>query len=360
MRIAFIVRSTFYSSFGGDTVHSLSTAEYLRLLGAEVDILPTHEPIDYSNYDLLHFFNIIRPDDILKHIRKSEKPFVVSSVYVDYSFYSDHASGKRYQYLFRFLSADGVEYVKRIARSVMNGEPWPSLGYITRGQKRSILYILKRCAFVLPNSASELNRLKKDYQVNPKAEVIPYGVDANLFAPGSEETRDQHKVLCVGRIELRKNQLNLIKALNNTEFSLYIIGKASPNHQKYLEECKSIAKENIHFIDHVEQHELADYYRNAKVHVLPSWFETTGLSTLEAAYMGCNVVITDKGDTRDYFGDDAFYCNPDDPWSIYHAVQKAAKADPPFALQQKIRESFTWNIAAQKTLDVYQSVLTKK
>ena len=52
--------------------------------------------------------------------------------------------------------------------------------------------------------------------------------------------------------------------------------------------------------------------------------------------MGCNIVITEKGFTREYFGDDAFYCEPGDPESIYNAVENAAQSDCRIALQQKI------------------------
>jgi glycosyltransferase involved in cell wall biosynthesis len=59
------------------------------------------------------------------------------------------------------------------------------------------------------------------------------------------------------------------------------------------------------------------------VHVLASWFETTGLVSLEAAMMDCNVVVTKKGDTVEYFSDMAYYCEPDDINSIRNAIEKA-------------------------------------
>ena len=48
----------------------------------------------------------------------------------------------------------------------------------------------------------------------------------------------------------------------------------------------------------------------AKVNVLTSWVETPGLVSLEAAYAGCNLVVSDKGSVRDYFKNFAFYCDP--------------------------------------------------
>ena len=102
-----------------------------------------------------------------------------------------------------------------------------------------------------------------------------------------------------------------------------------------------------------------DYYRKAKVHVLASWHETCGLSSLEAAAMGCNIVITEKGFTREYFGDDAFYCNPAHPESIFNAVEKAAQSDCQEHLQQKILQHYTWQKAAASTLTAYQQSLSQ-
>jgi len=106
------------------------------------------------------------------------------------------------------------------------------------------------------------------------------------------------------------------------------------------------------------QRELAGYYRKAKVHILPSWFETTGLSSIEAAAMGCNIVITDKGDTREYFGDDAFYCDPANPASILETVEKASAAGINENLQKKILEKYTWQQAALQTSKAYQLATT--
>jgi glycosyltransferase involved in cell wall biosynthesis len=113
----------------------------------------------------------------------------------------------------------------------------------------------------------------------------------------------------------------------------------------------------VEFIDKIPQEQLINYYCKAKVHALPSWFETTGLSSLEAAAMGCNIVITDKGDTVEYFGEDAFYCDPDSPQSIRSAVEQAAASNEKESLMNKIFTHFTWRQTAKQTLEAYQEVL---
>jgi len=91
--------------------------------------------------------------------------------------------------------------------------------------------------------------------------------------------------------------------------------------------------------------------------VLASWFETAGLSSLEAAAMGCNVVITRKGDAHEYFGDEAEYCDPASPTSIREAIERAASSEPNLLLQQKIYSDFTWSKAASRTFEAYTAAL---
>ena len=75
LKVAMIVRTTFYTAKGGDTIQVLQTAAHLAGYNTCVDIKLTNEKIEYGQYDLLHFFNITRPADILYHIRRSGKPF---------------------------------------------------------------------------------------------------------------------------------------------------------------------------------------------------------------------------------------------------------------------------------------------
>ncbi|HZI53997.1 MAG TPA: glycosyltransferase family 4 protein, partial [Chitinophagaceae bacterium] len=234
-----------------------------------------------------------------------------------------------------------------------------SKSYLWKGQHGSIREIIQKASLLLPNSLAEYQKLEARYGIIKKYAVVHNGIDQTLFSflPGIK--KDDKLVISAARIEGLKNQFNLIKALNDTPFTLLLAGQPAPNQRKYFEECKKIASKNIIFCGRLPIAELVDHYRRAKVHVLPSWFETCGLSSLEAAAMGCNIVITDKGSTREYFGDDAFYCDPGDPASIYKAVEAAAQSNTPKQLQQKILHRFTWQQAATDTLNAYKEIISK-
>ncbi|HYF31105.1 MAG TPA: glycosyltransferase family 4 protein [Chitinophagaceae bacterium] len=356
MRVALIARTTLHTVPGGDTVQVLATAKYLRQLGVEADVRLTHETIDYNSYDLLHFFNIIRPADILKHIRPN-KPYVVSTIFVDYTGYDKKGRKGWRGALFRLLSPGMIEYVKVLARYCTRKDGIASREYVWLGHDRAVKKILRRAACLLPNSESEYRRLEKAYGIPKKYYVVPNGIDPEIFQPRPQIPRKNDMVICMARIEGIKNQLNLILALNNTAFRLYLIGNPAPNQPGYYAECKKAAASNIHFIDNLPQSSLVKCYSQAKVHVLPSWFETTGLSSLEAAAMGCNVVIGDRGDAKEYFGDMAFYCDPASPESIRTAIQAAAAADTHPDLQCIINSKFTWRQAAFATVEAYKAIV---
>ena len=357
MRVVFIVRSNLYAAKGGDTVQVQETAEQLMSIGVSVDIKLTNETIDYLTYDLLHFFNIIRPADILIHIKRSNKPYVISTIFVDYSeFDKNHRKGFS-GLLFKFFSPGFIEYVKALGRSVKGNDRLVSKEYLWLGQKRSIQKVLTGASYLLPNSESEYDRIKRNFAVTKNYRVVPNGVSKLFIENNESEEKDVNMVICVARIEGIKNQLNLIKALRNTSFKLFLIGGSSSNQERYHKQCKRSATSNITFIEHVAQADLIKFYKKAKVHILPSWFETTGLSSLEAAVSGCNVIITDRGDAKEYLGKYAFYCDPGLPHSIFEAVNAASKAPVDPCLAETIKRNYTWKNAAEETYQVYKEVL---
>jgi glycosyltransferase involved in cell wall biosynthesis len=355
MKVALIARSNLYSAPGGDTTQVLATAKYLQRQGVEADVRLSADNIDYNQYHLLHFFNIIRPADILKHL-KSGKPYVVSTIFIDYAgFDKQHRKGWQGM-LFKLFSPGLIEYSKAVARHLSGRAKIISPEYLWRGHTRSVKKVIEQAACLLPNSESEYQRLKEMYQIEKKYFVVPNGIDEEIFEPLPAIEKDASMVVCAARIEGIKNQLKLIEALNNTHYKLYLIGNAAPNQRRYYEQCKKLAAPNIIFIENLPQKKLKEYLCKAKVHVLPSWFETTGLSSLEAAAMKCNIVTGNRGDAKEYFGDKAFYCDPASPASIREAVEKAATTSHNPDLEQQIRTKFTWQQAAFMTIQAYQAI----
>ena len=73
--------------------------------------------------------------------------------------------------------------------------------------------------------------------------------------------------------------------------------------------------------------------------------------------MDCNVVVTRKGDTEEYFGTMAYYCDPADVSSIRNAIDQAYHAPVNDRLKSNILANYTWEHAARQTYEAYQVAL---
>jgi len=353
MKILMINRSTAFSVPGGDTVQMIETANSIRKLGITVDIRLANESIDYSGYDLIHFFNIIRPSNISGHVKKAQLPFVISTIFVDYTEIDRKLGSPALKIASKLLGSDRLEYLKGIARWIINNEKFVDYSYLIKGHKRSVEKLLNTASVLLPNSDCEYNRLKERYNFKNEYIKVPNAVSEDFYVDPSTIVKEG--IVCVARIEALKNQLNLVSAVKGINTTLKIIGKPAPNHMEYYEKCKENAPENVEFLGQLEKSEIIGELDKAKVHVLPSWFETTGLSTLEAAARNCSIVITKKGDTQEYFGNKAWYCDPENIDSIREALVSALNDDS--QLHNFIKENYTWDKAALKTVEAYHRAI---
>lgn len=357
MKVLFISRSTLYTLRGGDTTQVDSTAAALRKLGVQVDIRLAGAVESLEGYDLVHFFNIIRPADILAYARQLSVPYVVSSIFVDYSLYDRQERQGLGGALARVFTSSQLEYAKALGRVCLGQDKLVSKTYLL-GHRRAMRWIAKNAALVLPNSENEAKRLQVYLGQGFPYRVVPNAVSPELFYPLPGVARDPRRVISVGQVEGRKNQHRLIEATRDMDVELVIIGRASPNNTRYYDHCRAIAHNRVRFIDFVPQPELNEWYNSAGVHALPSWFETTGLSSLEAAAAGCRLVVSEAGDTRDYFTGRANFCQPGDVSSIRQALSMALSSDGHgAAFRDVILEKYTWDRAARQTLDAYQHVL---
>lgn len=356
MKVALIGRSSMHIVKGGDTLQIVKTAAELNKLGIEAKVFLASDSIPYEDFDLLHFFNIIRPADQLNHIKRSNKPYVISTIYLDYSEYDRQGRNFLVRRLLRILGKSGAEYLKNNYRYLRRQDKLVSSSYLA-GHKRAMIKVLKGASLLLPNSESEYKRLHKDTNHAWPYHVIPNGIDTDIFGNIPQGIKRRKSVISVAQIYGMKNQHSLIKACEVLGYPLEIIGKPPPNHTGYYDYCRKIAGNKVNFIDFMPQEDLIRHYASSEVHALPSWFETTGLTSLEAGSMGCKLVVGAGGDTRDYFKNHAWYCGADDLESIKEALKNAMEADADNTMRNIILEKYTWRNAAQETIAAYKKVL---
>jgi glycosyltransferase involved in cell wall biosynthesis len=352
---------------GGDVVQAHETAGALRHRGLEVDVSSELEP-DLTDYDAVHLFNVVRPHETWLQATNAVnqgRKVLLSTVYCDTAEFDRAGRRALTNLATRSLSRDKLEAVKALGRAALTREFNHATRVLLRqGYTRLQLELLELADAFLPNSRSEMRRLKRDLGIEIAASRIfpvPNGIDPDYYHPAALESnrppahlaKYSDCVLCVARIGGAKNQLSLVRAMRDLRLPLVLVGQTSATQFAYLRRLRREAGEDVDILGFVTDDEKRWLYQLARVHVLPSWIETTGLSSLEAAAMECAVVTTERGDTREYFGDLVDYCDPADVSTIRVAVARAYESGPLQQLAEIVRDQYTWDRAAEATLRAY-------
>jgi glycosyltransferase involved in cell wall biosynthesis len=338
MKVLFNTQSIGFQMMGGLEVQMLQTKKHLEKLGVNVKLFdPFHDKLE--DFDILHIFGSYSYETvpITKMAKEKNIPITISSVYWISS------RKKLIDFGTKLLSIFSENY------ALINPPK----------------YLFSLANIILPNSRLEAELLIKQFNIDrKKIFVVPNGVERR-FLHGDPDIFIQKYgiedfVLFVGHIEERKNVLRLIKAMNDIEVPLVIIGTPMSAQRYYYNICKKEANDNIHFLGGINHDSelLSSAYSAAKVFALPSWAETPGIATLEAGLAGCNIVITNRGSTTEYFKNFATYCNIDVK-SIRNAIIEAYSREKSEELINHILDNYTWDVVAKKTLAAYDLIVKR-
>lgn len=330
MRVLVQARPDLFALRGGDSVHVPKTVAALRRLGVQVDLSTELRP-DVSGHELVHVFNLMRVDEAsiqADNARHQRKPYVVTPLYWN------------------------------IEETAVAGGP-ADRGWLQRwpGEQRIRRRVLARAEAVIVSGAAEREEIDRDFGVSDRCHVVPVGADG-VGVAGAGLFRERYGlrdfVLCVARIGPHKNQFRVMEAARGLDFPMVFIGPVyDPG---YYERCRRAARDRVSFLGSGDPETVASAYAAARVHILASWREIPGLSTLEAALGGCNVVTTRYGTAGDYLGDDAWYCHPGDVSAIREALLAACDAPRTGRATGRV-EAFTWDRAAAETAAIYRVML---
>jgi len=338
---------------GGGEIQATKSREYLVRRGVQVDLFDPFRPL--RGYDLLHIFGLTHHTYELAAYwkRMCEKPLIVSPLWWSFDEYY-RSTGKLPAYLRNRLFRQ-----MRGVRLWADFQRWSDVVFDIRGQQMRI------CDLVITVAEGESRQVIKEFAVSGnKVRVVPNGVDPSFYGAAPDEFVDKYGIadfiLCVGAIHPKKNQLFLLRSLRGTSIPIVFIGACAD--REYFSRCQSEAdsRGHVHFLGYIPHSHslLASAYAAAEVVALPSWFDAPGLVTLEAALAGTKVVVTNRGPTREYFGDLVVYVDPSSLDSIRKGVLEAyERKDNGGLLRDHVKEHFTWDKVAARLETIYKTIL---
>lgn len=370
MKVLFCVRHNFHSAPGGAQIQILKTIDNLKSLGVSCHITTKPKGITYNEYDIIHltdltwvYENLVYLEEIKK--QKFKGKTVLSTIYWPFDDYALNGAPFFQKLIFSVFGINGFEFAKSLGKFVTQRNH-----IYLNGIKNTFIENQRKIAtsvdWLLPNAELEMSALNKRLSLDlSNYSIVNNAIDISIFSDllrNSTVERKRDLITFVARIDPRKNQLNFLKAMMNNDYLIRFIGNPGPNSQAYYRKVKRLADKrgNVEFISHITQKEVFLHMLESKLHVLTSWVETPGLVSLEAAYAGANILISNRGSVSEYFKDYAFYCEPNDIHGISKMIDKAMTAHYDDSFREIIESQYSWKEAAEQTLNAYNKILNGK
>lgn len=173
-------------------------------------------------------------------------------------------------------------------------------------------------------------------------------------------------ILCVSKLEKRKNHLNLLKAYKRvmTEIpeDLVLVGGRGDEAEEILNQLGEFAG-RLRWLGRVETDDLVNLYDGASFCVYPSVFEGFGIPLLEAMRRGKAQISSMGSCFEEIAGSAAIYAEAENPSSIAEAI-RSVSLDPRVKTQlelatKKETERFDIHQQLEKMMGLYHQVISE-
>jgi glycosyltransferase involved in cell wall biosynthesis len=200
--------------------------------------------------------------------------------------------------------------------------------------------------------------------------TVPNGIDTSVFRNSNHVPREPNSIVMVANTEDRKKGVVfLLKALqllrDEVDATLSIVDRHG-DHTRY---APRLVKEHgledrVTFTGRLTVEELVKRYSLSEIAVTASVYEGFGLPCAEAMSCGTPVIATRAGALPEIVGDDGagILVPPCDPPALAAAIKRlladeSLRRKMGATARRRIEESFSWEVAAKRTLEVYQEVI---
>lgn len=230
------------------------------------------------------------------------------------------------------------------------------------------LAIYKADKVITISEATKQDIIRYFPKAKDKIRVIRLGYNKDSFKPISlDEKRryiDKHDypenyLLYIGRLEEKKNIVNLLKAYQKSDrkWPLLLAGRPGNYGYKEIEQLANYGdlKDDVIILGYISQQNYPKLMASASGFVFPSKFEGFGLPVLEAMASGVPVACSDISALREVAESSVLYFDPDNIDDIANKInqlfndqeQRRDLIDRGF----KRAQEFSWTDVARKTLN---------
>lgn len=315
MNIAYVLGPECYFSTKGHGVKMQASvwADVLKNKGHDIKFITPWETYDLASFDVIHIFGYgLWLGEFIKRIYRKNRNIVLSPII-------DSISSK---FACKLASYCAIPKFRLYSTNYM---------LRTSGKYIRQFYI---------RSDYEGQFLTHSYGID-STKLIKIPLSCRFDVPNNEGNKEDFCLSVSSICNSRKNVVRLIKAANKYGFKLKLAG--NPGTQTEFEPLrKAIGNNpNIEVLGFVSQEKLHSLYQRAKVFALPSIIEGVGLSALEAAVFGCDVVITKLGGPKEYYDKYAYVVDPFSIDSIGEGVMNAFRLSKQPYLQNHILNNYS-------------------
>ncbi len=236
----------------------------------------------------------------------------------------------------------------------------------------SFIGMQKRVARSLPRiitvSKSAKEDISRDFNIpTKKFSTVPNGINTSLFYPISEIEREKNRVIVTNSADTPlKGLFFLFQAVAELskiqDIQVTVVGEP----KKDGDIAKLVRKlgigHRIRFTGRIDDQEFVRQYARATVAVVPSVYEGFGLPVGEAMACEVPVISTTGGALPEVVGNTGILVPPADSSALARAIGELIanpiKArDLGLAGYRRVQKHFTWQKAAEKTVNVYREVI---
>ena len=331
MKIAYVLypEAIVINKANGIRNQAMAWAKSLNGL-CQIDLISTWDEISWRQYDVIHLFGGNQWLDFLPDLKAVNSNIVFSPI------------------------LDSIEphwKLKMLASMGCKGYHHPQNMYKQYLSHFKAIYVRSRY---------EASYFTECYDIpSERLKYIPIAFELPVQEIISRPIQKEKFCLHVSALyQERKNVKRLIEASKRYKFPLKLAGSTGNEEQTYQLKHLIEGCDWIELLGYVSNIQAFDLYRRAAVFALPSINEGVGIVALNAAAVGCNVVITSIGGPHEYYNGMARTVNPYSIDEIGKAILSSLENEdcPNNRLQQYILEHYSEQSIAKSLLKSYQTL----